>query len=203
MLCLQHGQKEYNKGPEEKYLLGKGTIFRLSRTTQWISEIHCTSMLVYFLPWNENPFYSIMALQPFVGPLFHFSKSYTLSAGLFGRWISPSPGCYLHTEHHKHRINAQTSMPRVGFKPTTSSVWAGEDSSCLRPRGHCDRLQRKIAERNKNIVIISSKTFQTVRHFFCRQPYVGGGKESPAYSKASPVWRFNSQRLISLFDDAP
>jgi hypothetical protein len=32
----------------------------------------------------------------------------------------------------------QTSMPRVGFEPTTR-VRADEDSSCLRPRGHCDR----------------------------------------------------------------
>jgi hypothetical protein len=31
-------------------------------------------------------------------------------------------------------------MPWVGFKPTNPSVRAGEDSSCLRPRGHCDRL---------------------------------------------------------------
>jgi hypothetical protein len=30
----------------------------------------------------------------------------------------------------------QISMPQVGFEP---SVWARENSSCLRPRGHCDR----------------------------------------------------------------
>jgi hypothetical protein len=36
--------------------------------------------------------------------------------------ISPSQGLYLHTRQHKHRINActQTSMPQVGFEPTTS-----------------------------------------------------------------------------------
>jgi hypothetical protein len=30
----------------------------------------------------------------------------------------------------------QTSIPRVGCEPT---IRAGEDGSCLRPRGHCDR----------------------------------------------------------------
>jgi hypothetical protein len=44
--------------------------------------------------------------------------------------MSPSQGRYLHTGQHKHRLNAhrtaqtqtkrtQTSMPRVGFEPTT------------------------------------------------------------------------------------
>jgi hypothetical protein len=27
-----------------------------------------------------------------------------------------------------------------GIRTHDPSVWAGEDSSCLRPRGHCDRL---------------------------------------------------------------
>jgi hypothetical protein len=44
---------------------------------------------------------------------------YTRSAGLLGRGISPSQGCYLHRDQHKHRINAhQIPMPRVGFEPT-------------------------------------------------------------------------------------
>jgi hypothetical protein len=37
----------------------------------------------------------------------------------FVRAISPSQGSYLHTEQHKHWINAhKTSMTRVGFEPT-------------------------------------------------------------------------------------
>jgi hypothetical protein len=31
---------------------------------------------------------------------------YAQSVGLLGRWMSPSQGRYLHTEQHKHRINA-------------------------------------------------------------------------------------------------
>jgi hypothetical protein len=60
-----------------------------------------------------------MALQPFVEPssLFSFLISYTQSVGLLERGISPSQGLYLYTEQYKHRINAQTSMLRVGFEP--------------------------------------------------------------------------------------
>jgi hypothetical protein len=43
---------------------------------------------------------------------------YTQSVGLLGRGNSTSEGCYLHIGRHKHRINAQTSMPQVGFEPT-------------------------------------------------------------------------------------
>jgi hypothetical protein len=44
------------------------------------------------------------------------------SVGFLGRMISPSQGCYLTQIRNKHR---QTSMPRVGFKPTiTAFEWA-------------------------------------------------------------------------------
>jgi hypothetical protein len=33
----------------------------------------------------------------------------------------------------------QTSMPFVVFEPTIPVFEQGEDISCLRPRGHCDR----------------------------------------------------------------
>jgi hypothetical protein len=39
---------------------------------------------------------------------------YTQSVGRFRQGISPSQGRYVHTEQHKHRINAN----RVGFEPT-------------------------------------------------------------------------------------
>jgi FAD synthase len=49
-----------------------------------------------------------------------YSYYYTQSVRFHGRGIRPSQGLYLYTEQHKHRINAQTSMSRVGFEPTTS-----------------------------------------------------------------------------------
>jgi hypothetical protein len=44
--------------------------------------------------------------------------SYAQSVEPLGREISLSQGGYLHTEQHKHRINMQTSMSRVGFETT-------------------------------------------------------------------------------------
>jgi hypothetical protein len=40
---------------------------------------------------------------------------------------------------HKHRINADIHALIVD-RTRYPSVRASEDSSCLRPRGHCDRL---------------------------------------------------------------
>jgi hypothetical protein len=58
--------------------------------------------------------YLSMSLQPFVGPwtLFQFLDLFTQSVGLLGRGISPSQGRYLHTEQHRHRINAHR-RPRL------------------------------------------------------------------------------------------
>jgi hypothetical protein len=48
--------------------------------------------------------YDCTALADF-GRFFSFLM-YTQSVGLLGRGISPSQGRYLHTEQHRHRINA-------------------------------------------------------------------------------------------------
>jgi hypothetical protein len=62
-----------------------------------------------------------MTLQPFVGPLplFHILNHFTQSVGLLVRGTIPSQERYLHTGQHKHNNRTQTSMSRVGFKPTT------------------------------------------------------------------------------------
>jgi hypothetical protein len=68
--------------------------------------------------------------------LFHFSFLILgQSVGHLGRGISPSQG----------RLPTQTQNKRVdihsfsGIRTHDPSARAGEDSSCLRPRGHCDR----------------------------------------------------------------
>jgi hypothetical protein len=67
--------------------------------------------------------------------LFHFSFLRE-SVGLLGRGISPSQGLYV----HKHRTNADRHTYALSGIPTHDlSIRAREDSSCLRPRGHCDR----------------------------------------------------------------
>jgi hypothetical protein len=72
---------------------------------------------------------------------FSVSWSYTQSVGLLGRGISPLQGLYLYTEQHKQRINARnTDIHALSWIRTHDlSVRGSEYSSCLRPRGHCDR----------------------------------------------------------------
>jgi hypothetical protein len=51
-----------------------------------------------------------------------------------------SQGRYIHTEQHKHRINAHTDIHVFsGIQTHDPSVRACEDSSCLRPRCYCGR----------------------------------------------------------------
>jgi hypothetical protein len=88
--------------------------------------------------------YTSVALRALVdlGHFFSF-LIYTQSTRLLGRGISPSQGRYLHTEQRKQRVNAHTDIhSSSGIRTHDTSVWAGEDGWCLRPRGNCDRLTR-------------------------------------------------------------
>jgi hypothetical protein len=57
--------------------------------------------------------------------------------GLLGRIIRPLQGRCLNTWQHKHGIDAHRYPCFNGFRAYDPSVRASEDSSCLRPRGHC------------------------------------------------------------------
>jgi hypothetical protein len=61
------------------------------------------------------------------------------SVGLLRRGISPSQGRYL-TNTRNTEIHALS-----GIRTHDPSVRAGEDISCHRPRGHCDRHAFTIA----------------------------------------------------------
>jgi hypothetical protein len=70
------------------------------------------------------------------------SWSFTQSVGLLGRGISPSQGRYLHTQDSTNTELTHTDINASrGIRTHDPSVSAGEDSSCLRPRGHYDRCQ--------------------------------------------------------------
>jgi hypothetical protein len=58
------------------------------------------------------------------------------SVGFLGRVISSSQDRYLKETHNKHKTDIHASS---GVRTHHPSVRAGEDSSCPRPRGHCDR----------------------------------------------------------------
>jgi hypothetical protein len=85
-----------------------------------------------------------------LGRFFSFLILYSYTANrTLGRRISPSQGCYLHTGHHKHRINAYTDIHDLsGIRSHDPSVRASEDSSCLRPRGYCDRPKPRLRSIN-------------------------------------------------------
>jgi hypothetical protein len=54
--------------------------------------------------------------------------------------IRPSQGRYIHIGQHKHRINAHTDIYALsGIRTHDPSVRVGEDISCVRPRGQCER----------------------------------------------------------------
>jgi hypothetical protein len=68
----------------------------------------------------------------------HFSQT----VWLLGQVISSSQGRYLNTGQHKQnkRIHTPNIHALSGIWTHDPSVRASEDSSCLRPRGYCDRL---------------------------------------------------------------
>jgi hypothetical protein len=71
---------------------------------------------------------------------FSVYESYTHSVGHLGRGISPTQGRYVHTEQHKHRLTHTDIHSLREFRTYDRSVRASEDSSCLRSRGRCVRL---------------------------------------------------------------
>jgi hypothetical protein len=95
-----------------------------------------------------------MALQPFVepSPFFSFLILHTVS-------MSPWDGASASRKASTYTQNkrTQTSMPWMGFEPTTPVLWAAEHGSCLRPRGHCDRqsLLETLYKGSPSVVITS------------------------------------------------
>jgi hypothetical protein len=99
----------------------------------------CLSIYLSIHSATYLPTYLFMALESFVGPwpFFQVLNLFTHSVGLLGRGTSPSQDRYLNTGQHKHRIKAHRHSYLKWNRTHEPSVWAGEDGSCLRPRGHC------------------------------------------------------------------
>jgi hypothetical protein len=92
-------------------------------------------------PMSFHSFIHQSLYSPLLGPaLFSFVIFFTQIEGLPGQVISLPQGRYLHTEQHKHRIKVYTDIHALsGIRTHDPSVRGTEDSSCLRPRGHCRR----------------------------------------------------------------
>jgi hypothetical protein len=86
---------------------------------------------------------------------FSVSWSCTQPVGHLGRGISPSQGRYLHTEQHKHRINAHNTDIHAlsGIRTNDPSVRESEDSSCFRTLGHYDQRTMQIPNIKFNIIL--------------------------------------------------
>jgi hypothetical protein len=104
------------------------------RSTNTVKMLHNeTSILLYWRytplrilapPWSSEAsifFWTFLLPLWNLGLISQFLDHFT-DGRLLGRVISSSQGFYLNTGQHKHRINAythQTSMPYMGFEPTT------------------------------------------------------------------------------------
>jgi hypothetical protein len=109
--------------------------------------------------------HSLTALQPLLGPGFSFSLviHLTQAVGLLGAAISPSQDQYLHTRQHQHnkRIHTPNIHDLCGIRIQDPSGRASEDSSCLRPRGHCDRHYYYIINRDPCTAYVYSECIST------------------------------------------
>jgi hypothetical protein len=148
-------------------------------------------------PRNTSIYLSIylsMALQPFVGcwPLF------TQSVGLLGWGISPLQGCCLHVGQHIHVSS--------GIRTHNPSVWAGEDSSCLRPCSHCDQPPIQLPARgakaaweqmqlHRKMHNIYSNDFQIMIHIMWKPVLF-----SKLWQKYSTNWFTSSPLLLQQFN---
>jgi hypothetical protein len=83
-----------------------------------------------------------MALQPFVGPwpLLQFRNHfYTVCRTHWTGDQSVARPLHAHTGQHKHRIKSDNIHTWSGIRTYDPNISACEDSSCLGPRGHCER----------------------------------------------------------------
>jgi hypothetical protein len=92
------------------------------------------ALCIFIHPWLYSPL-----LGP--GLFFSFAFFFTQTARFLGLVTSPSQGRYLHAGQHRHRIKAHTNIHvSSGIRTHELRFQASEDSSCLRPCGHTERL---------------------------------------------------------------
>jgi hypothetical protein len=97
----------------------------------------CLSMYLYI--YDSTALYWALAA-------FSISWSFTQSVGLLGRGICPSLGRYLHTEQHKHRINAY-KYPCLKWDSNPRSQCFSGRREFMRPLGSAEYKHTCIAEK--------------------------------------------------------
>jgi hypothetical protein len=91
-------------------------------------------VLCYINNNNNNNQWALQSMMN-LGLCFTVFQPYTQSVGLVGCG-SARRKAISYTGQHKQRINIHALS---GIRTHDSSVWADEDSPCLRPLGYCDR----------------------------------------------------------------
>jgi hypothetical protein len=96
----------------------------------------------------QRAFFFSMALRAHSGSrsLIQLPNHFSQTVRLLGRVIRSPQGHYLNTGQHKQnkRIHTPNIYVLSGIRIHDPSDRASEDSSCLRPRCYCDRLQRAL-----------------------------------------------------------
>jgi hypothetical protein len=124
------------------------TFLRIGEMTSSVADrlSYCRLFLVCLCPSRPVVDLFSMALPPHLGPmpLIHFRNHFSQTVGLLERVFSPSQGPlpkHRTTQPQNKRIHTHTPNINAlsGVRTHDPSVRASEDSSCLRPRGYCDR----------------------------------------------------------------
>jgi hypothetical protein len=153
-----------------------------------------------------NSFIHQLFYSPSLDPGFFFSFVifFTQTVGLLGRVISPSQGLYLNTGQHKHRINAHTDIHVLsGIRIHDPSFRTSENSSCLRPRGHCVRPKLKSVKE-----FLHMKTVTEICHWKFNRNYEHGEikcavdyssdeeRHVPGYDDVTHWWRHSFVPMV-------
>jgi hypothetical protein len=119
-------------------LIMRGSQMKTGQKPSHIISIYLSvslSLCVYVYIWLYSP------CRPW--PFFHFLNLYAV-----GRtpWTGDQPVAGpLPTHRTTQTQNKSIQTASSGIRTHDSSIRAGEDSSCLTPRGHCDQLSWNIA----------------------------------------------------------
>jgi hypothetical protein len=109
-----------------------------------------------------------------------------------------------HRTTHIHRINApRHGCLSDGIRTHDCSIRAGEESSCLRPRGNCDRLILKLLHPILNIQWEPKSSYRRSRwthtRLFFREVFTQGTTYSQtAYVIDNVIWIFTEERTSDL-----
>jgi hypothetical protein len=142
-------------------------IFELAHIFKSVSYLYVMILFCILVTRQHYYYYYSSAALCWALASFSVSWTYTQSVGLLGRGISPSQGLYLHTKQHKHKIHAHNTDINAlsGIRTHDPSVRVSEESSCRRPRGHCDRQTVKCTQFSLRLLLDSLLT--SINQTFC------------------------------------